>query len=570
MNMITVEDLYIRYGREGDMVLNGLSFQVKKGEFLAVVGPADAGKSTLCRALSGLIPHSYNVGISGTINVGGIDVRKSDVATISKKLRYIFEEPSSQFVGMSVEEEITFSLETLDISREEMEERVNWALDLVRMTPYRYKSPTELSGGQMQRVTIASALASKPEILVLDEPTAELDPIGKAEVFEVISRLSKESNLTILLVDQHSEEIIKYADRVMLIANGKIICENNPREFYKDTKLLKEMGVSIPPVITLGQELGKRFPGVSVPFTIEEAESTILGLLGPDKTFSPQDSSISSQTVKEGAKVLEVDNITYKYPDGTPALNGISFDVHKGEFLAIIGENGAGKSTLVKHFNGLLCPTTGQVIVNGKPTTDYSTVEMAKTVGYLFQNPDHQICCKTVWEEIAFGLQIIGLSQKEVQSRTNQALEEFDLDKVREKHPYFLSKADRQKLAAASVIAMRPEILLVDEPTTGFDSYESNKFMQMLANLNKNGQTIIIITHEMELVSRYVPRTIVLNHGKILLDGATRNVFAQRELLSTTYVKPPEISELAYRLRSKGCPNVLSVDELLSLIEKSC
>lgn len=564
---VEVKDLYVQYARAKDLALKGLSFTVEEGEFLAIVGPANAGKSTLCRCLSGLIPHSYEVGISGSVTVCGLDVRKSDVATISKHLRYVFEEPASQFIGMSVEEEVSFALETLGITRAEMEERVAWALEVTRMTPYRYKSPTELSGGQMQRVAIASALASRPKVLVLDEPTAELDPIGKAEVFEVIARLSRETSLTIVLVDQHSDQIVQFADRVMLMIDGQRDREGPPREFFADVKYLQGKGVGIPQVVAMGYLLCEEVAPVPLPFCLDEAQTLVEDLLGPERSFSPLPVVDNWRQASDQEKVLEVRDVKFQYPDGTSALNGVSFSVHTGEFVAIIGENGAGKTTLIKHLNRLLSPTSGQVLVKGRPTTEYSTTEMAKTVGFIFQNPDHQLCCQTVAEEVAFGLKLIGWDSPPIEQQVDRVLEIFGLTGQKNAHPHFLSKADRQRLAIASVMAMEPEILVVDEPTTGFDFSESNQFMSLLKSLNERGQTIVVITHEMDLVARYVPRTIVLAGGRILVDGPTREVFAQRELLSKSYVKPPQIADLAERLRPRGCPAILLPGEMVAAVK---
>ncbi|MCL4458394.1 MAG: energy-coupling factor transporter ATPase [Chloroflexi bacterium] len=571
--LIEITNLRVGYIGNTEWSLKGIDLAIEPGEFVAIVGPTNAGKTTLCRCLCGLVPHSYHTAMEGRVIIGGDDTRHCSVAYISQNhLRYVFEDPESQFIGMSVEEEVSFSLETLNLNHQEMEERVSWALEKVRMSGFRHKSPSELSGGQKQRVAIASALATKPKILVLDEPTAELDPIGKSEVYEIIDVLAQETDLTIIIVDQHIEEIVKYATRIILMVEGQIRLDASPRNFFLDVPLLQEIGIHVPQVTELDtllkQHLSREWlDDGPLPLTLDESYIQVKTML---QGYSPPPLDHPQSRIEQSRPIIDVVNLSHRYPDGTLALDNVNLRIGERDFMAIIGENGSGKTTLTKHFNNLLVPTTGQVFVCGVETWKQDQKNLISTVGYVFQNPDHQLCCLTVEEELSYGLDKLGWEEERKKAKVEELLFSFNLGDYRTLHPHFLSKADRQRLAIAEVLAMEPEVIVVDEPTTGFDAKESHAVLRLLTNLNKAGKTIIIVTHEMELVARYVPRTIVMWKGRILLDDNTRIVFSQVDLLQKSFLKPPQITRLAQRLwgNDHHDASVLTQEEMCAILVK--
>ncbi|MCL4458930.1 MAG: energy-coupling factor ABC transporter ATP-binding protein [Chloroflexi bacterium] len=549
--MIEVKDLWWKYAT-GDWALSGIDLKVEKGEVLAITGASGAGKTTLCLCLNGLIPHSFQGEFRGEVRVAGLNTKDISPGKLSTQVGFVFQDPESQFLTMSVEDEIVWGIENLGLARSEIERRIDWVTEITRLEGLLTRPPYELSGGQKQRVAIASALAMKPEVLIMDEPTSELDPIGRQEVFAVIAELERQG-MTIVLVEHHMEEVVKVADRLILIERGRIVRCAAPRPFFADLDFIKSRGVMPPQVTEVCQHLT---PG-RIALTIEEALPELaeiqLKLPGNDHSLKGF-----------GGPAVAVEEVRFAYPDGFASLRGIDLTIREGEFLAIIGQNGSGKTTLVKHFNGLLKPTKGDILVMSQNTGKRSTAELAKIVGYVFQNPDHQICNETVYKEVCFGPQNLGLSKAEIEGRIDKSLAEVGLVNKKEEHPFFLSKAERQRLAVASVLAMEPPILIIDEPTTGQDARQSREIMELVRHLRDTGRTIVVITHDMKLVAEYCQRTVVMANGRILLDGATRQVFSAIDTLKQAYIEPPQVTLLGQAL---GFPGILTVEEFLSLAE---
>ncbi len=566
--VISFEDVSFNYRYAERPALNGINLNIRRGEIVAVTGPTGAGKTTLCLCTNGLIPNSYPGQFGGKVTVCGVDTSETAVAELAKQVGMVFQDPECQLFGLTVEEEIAFGPENHGMPRDEMRSNVAWALERTRTTQSRSKSPYELSGGQKQRVAIASALALKPTILVLDEPTSELDPVGKREVFEVITELKRLESITILLVEHEAEFIAEFADRVVLVYEGQILLDEPPHRFYAQVEELSRKGIRVPEVSSLGSRLIRsRLWKEPTPILMDDAERRCRSLVAESESLPQSTSSGRGEGPPLAAPpAIETIDLHYVYPDGTTALRGIDLRIDQGEFVCIIGQNGSGKTTLAKHFNGLLRPSKGRVLINGRDTKGLSTAELAHFVGYVFQNPDHQIFSNTVAEEVAFGPKMLGLSEVQVRDAVEQALETVGITHLMNEHPMFTSRGERQLIAIASVIAMRQPIIVIDEPTTGQDARHSGQLLALMKRLVEEGLTIVAITHDMRLVAAHHGRTVALLDGRILVDGETRAVFSHPEILAASFVEPPQIAQLSLSLRDVGFGVSLTVDEFYDQI----
>jgi len=570
MYQIDIEDLQYSYPTSKGDVLKGINLKVEKGEFLSVMGPTGAGKSTLCLTLNGIIPHSLNGDLRGKVRVAGMDVSEHSIPELTQKVGMVFQEPESQLFCMTIEEEIAFGSENLGVDPKEIRERVDWALDVIRMREYKDRSPFKLSGGQKQRVAIAAALAMMPEILVLDEPTSGLDPIGKMEVFSVVHDLKREHSMTIVIVEHESEEIARVSDRVIVLNEGKIILEGSPRDILSKVDILKNAKLCSPQVCEVADILNKKMKTSFSFLTLEETEKSIkkLGTRLPEakKTSKLKAKKTSFSYINQENSphsMVLTKNLFYIY-EGTDVevLKNINLEINEGEFVAIIGQNGAGKTTLVKHFNGALKPTRGEVLIEGTKTKEKTIAELSRKVGYIYQNPDHQIFCPTVEEEIAFGPKNLGLSKDVIEQRTEEAIKLIGLEEIRKTPPSVLGLGERRKVSLASIMSMEPPVLILDEPTTGVDWKTSIDLMEAVKKLHEKGHTIIMITHSMRIVAQYAKRIVVLCKGEVLLDASTREVFSQTEKLKTTFLAPPQITQLGQSLSTLGIPrDILSSEE---------
>jgi energy-coupling factor transport system ATP-binding protein len=547
--VIQVSDLTWQYDQTDEPALRDINLQVDDGELILIMGASGAGKSTLCKTLNGLIPHSYRGTGTGRVIVTGRSTISHPTSVLAEVVGMVFQDADTQLVAMSVADEIVMGMEHLGVSREDMAERLDEVAKLLRVEDLMERPPYELSGGQKQRVAVASILAMKPRILILDEPTSELDPVGKAELFSAIRDLNR-LGITIILVAHHTEEAAPIADRVVFMEDGRLTRQAPPREFFADGHVLDRQGVAVPQVVRLAHRLD--LP--EIPLRIEEALPLLSGLRFEDVT--------REQPIRALAHpVIEVEGLQYVYSDGNRAIAGVDLTVCEGEMLAIVGQNGSGKTTLAKHLNGLLKPTEGTIKVHGVDIRVRRCPELSQEVGYVFQNPDFQICTNSVSEEARYGLVNLHLPEEEIEARAEEALVMVGLSHKESEHPYALSKGERQRLAVASVLAMEPPVIIFDEPTTGQDARQSREIMDLIRELNQGrGKTVIIITHDMEIVARYCDRVVVLSRGEKIADGHPGDVFLDEEILHTAFLQAPQITRLAKQL---GLQNVLSVEDLV-------
>jgi energy-coupling factor transport system ATP-binding protein len=564
--IVIVENLHYAYppfrpGGEPLPVLKGVNLSIGRGEFVAIMGPTGAGKSTLCLALNGIVPHSMGGVIRGNVFIAGLNTKQHRVANLAQRVGLVFQDAESQLFNMNVEDEVAFGPESLGLDRREIGERVEWALRVVRMEGFRHRSPLQLSGGQKQRVAIAAILAMQPQVLVLDEPTSGLDPIGKHEVFAVVRELKENLGMTIVLVEQDSERIAEFAERVVVLNEGRVVLDDEPRRVFAQVERMHGIGLAVPQVSELAHSLNAQLGTRYTFITLDDAFAALSGRSPSSLEKRRNGRANSSPPLKEGSgekketeysssvqPCIVVEDVWCRYENEVLALAGIDLDIANGDYVAVIGQNGSGKTTLAKHFNGLLKPRQGRVLVEGRDTRRITVGKLSQRVGYVFQNPDHQIFAPTTREEIAFGPRNLGLNAGEVEARVEEALGFFGLEAYAEAPPAILGYGLRRKIAVASVYAMRPRILVLDEPTNGLDWRSAKELMEQLAQLYTAGHTIILVTHDMRLVARYAARSLVLHDGRVLLYEDTHQVFAQPEVLRQSYLSLPQITELAQSL----------------------
>jgi len=562
---IVIEDLTYSYPGSTRPAIKDINLRVKKGEVLMVTGPSGAGKTTLCRCINGLIPHFFGGKMRGRVVTHSMVTTEYDLSTICFFAGTLFQDPSSQLVCPSVEAEISFGPENYGVDREEIKRRVKECIKVARLEGYEERSPHTLSGGEQQACAFAAVMAMQPTIYVLDEPTSELDPLGSSRMLSLAMSLAKAEAKTMVIVEHKMEDLANLVDRIVVIDKGEIILEGSPRTVLEEgAKIMEKIGLKPPQVTLLASTLKRE--GIelhTLPITLEEAVANFSKLLSESRKVAP--SHKYTRAIPEEKKVIiETQGLWHIYPRGpTIALKDVDLKIYEGDFVAIIGQNGSGKTTLVKHFNGLLKPTKGKVIVDGIDTTKASTVDLSRIVGYCFQNPDHQILKRTVREELEFGPRNIGVPVEEIKERVMGAAKKTELEHLLDDNPFNLSKGERQRVSVASVLALKPKVLIVDEPTTGQDYKRSKGMMDLMRELNREGKTIIVITHDMNITAEYVERVILLKKGGILADGGVREIYSQPELLSETFLKPPQITRLSQMLEEYCFPkDVLTVEEM--------
>jgi len=565
LGKIEVQNLWWKYYGSDNWALKGISFDLNAGEVLGIVGPSGAGKSTLCLALNGLIPQRVRGSMKGRVIIDGMDTRKVSLRYIVSKVGLVFQDPDTQLVTMSVWDEIAFTLENFCCSPEEYEEKIERVLEIVGLNGLESKHPFELSAGQKQRLAIASALVVEPEILILDEPTSNLDPVGRREIFDLLFEL-KRKGYTMVIVEHETDELARLADKLLILNEGKEIAFDSASKLFRSVELLKEQGVAVPQIAELFYYLKRKGYSLDeIPLIFEDGRNILKKVIRRADVYDKIREYIHEEPIDSKPPIIEINELHFRYPDGTHALKGINLTISDGEFVAIVGKNGSGKTTLAKTISGLLKPTYGEVKLFNRDVQNIPRKELVTLVGYSFQNPDHQLFLETVQDELAFGPRNLGLPEEEVQKRVIEVAKKLGLEQYLDEHPFFLSKGLRLRLAVGSILTMKPKIIIVDEPTTGQDWRQSEDLMELLAKLNQEGKTIIFLTHHMRYVAEYARRCIVMDDGRVLLDAPTRQAFRYLEKLRIAYAEPPPISILTYELLGEPA---LTVNEAVRLLEK--
>ena len=543
MDSIAIEDVSFTYPRGARPALSSVSFRQQAGEFVVLMGATGAGKSTLARLINGIIPEFVRGRMTGRVCVLGDDIKGKSVADAAQRVGMVFQDFEAQLFSTNARLEAAFGLENLGLDRDEMRRRVPEALRLVGLEGYESRDPATLSGGEKQRLAIASVLAMRPNVLILDEPTTDLDPQGKRDIFKVLHAL-RSSGATVLLVE-HELAAAEMSDRLVIMSNGRVAAEGSPSDLLSRPDFMQEMCVR-------PSEIERLFAALNIgptPRTIEEAASVLQarGMVPSPENYQRFIAGRSDASTSNASPIMEAESLTHTYATGLEAVKGVNWRLAEGDFVAIVGANGSGKTTLVKHLNGLLRPTAGRVLLRGGDIAARTVASLGRDVGYCFQNPDHQIFSNTVRDEIAFGPRNFGLSEKEIAERVADAIKTVGLDGREEADPFALTKGERQRVAVASVLAARPPIIILDEPTTGLDYAEQRRMMDLVARLSAAGHTIIIITHSMWVVAEYARRTVVMSGGRIIADGPTREVFSKPDCLARANLLPPRMARLTQK-----------------------
>ena len=547
LQLINIEKKYTT-GDLTQAALNGVSLNLRDSEFVAILGPSGSGKTTLLNIIGGLDRYD-----SGELIINGISTRRyTDRDWDSYRnhtVGFVFQSYNlipHQTVLANVELALTIS----GVSGAERRRRAAEALRQVGLGNQLHKRPTEMSGGQMQRVAIASVLVMNPDILVLDEPTSQLDPQGSEEVFRTVDKLAR-SGITILMIEQKIEKIAAYCDRILLLHKGRQIAFDTPQKIFSRTDL-EELGVQPPAFTRICRALGAALPDGSYPVTAEEAA----GRLHRVESIQPP----PAVPVETRPVLFEIEKLRFSYRPGTPVLHEISLTLDARP-TAIIGQNGAGKTTLVKLLKGLLRPEGGVIRFRGEDIAGRTVASLAAQVGYVFQNPDDQIFRYNVLDEVMFGPLNIGMDEKTAREKSREALAMTGLAGLEDRNPYDLELYERKMVAIASVLAMDPDVLILDEPTIAQDVRGRRRIAEIVRTLSQRGKLVLAILHDMDFVAECFERVIVMAQGRVVAEGTPRRVFSDAEALQAARLDPPHVTQLCTRLGYEGV--FLTVEEFL-------
>ena len=587
MSLIEVKDLKYRYPGTTQLALDGVSFTVEKGEFIGIAGENGAGKSSLSQALLGLIPQFYKGAYGGSVTVCGMDARSTPVSELCRHVGLVFQNPFNQLSGAkdTVYDEVGYGLQNLGFPPAEIRARVESVLRCFGIWEYRDRNPFDLSGGQLQRVAICSVLAMKPDVLILDEPTSQLDPEGSEEVFHTVDELTK-MGITIIMIEQKIEKLAGYCDRVLLMHQGHVVDYDTPRKIFSREDLY-DLGVNPPAYTCFARANALVFEDGTLPVTHAETlervkasgvdRATLIASLrtmtagvqmesatpqpvaaqparaGVDAAAAAASASTSSDHASEAAgaadATFQVKDLRFSYGKGREVLHGLNLALDHRP-TAIIGQNGAGKTTLVRVLKGLLKPDSGEIRYQGENLETKTVAELASRVGYVFQNPDDQIFKYKVLEEVMFGPLNIGMSPQEAEASAHEALRMVGLDEKAGENPYDLELSDRKMVAIASVLAMNTDVIILDEPTIAQSWNGREKIREIIQAKAAEGKLVIAILHDMDFVANSFARVIAMAHGEILADGAPAEVFRNHPVLEKAALAAPPLYELLEELEA--------------------
>lgn len=570
--LIDLQNVTFTY--EGDVVaLSNLNLHAERGEFVVVLGANGAGKSTLCYLISGIVPHIYGGRRRGDVLVGDIDPWDEPLYITAQKCGLLMQDPEVQLFMPTIKAELAFGPANLGVERAAISQRTQSALALVRMSGLEERNPRDLSGGQKQRTALASVLTMEPKILVLDEPTSQLDPLGRWEVGEAIEQLKHQGELAIIMTTHETEEILHLADQVLVLEKGETVLQGKPAQVFAQIQKLEHAGIKTPAMVRTQVHLFPRStkkqnstPEVKTSLSVPELAKDIQCAYHNGSIMVNPLSVSELPPVSASAPIIETVDLTIEFP-GPPrvtALQKISTRIQQGEFVGIIGQNGSGKSTLVKCFVGLLRAKEGDVLFKGKSIKNLSIGEIARRIGLVLQNPDYQLFTSSCRDEVRFALNNVGIPSNEIEELVEKALDLVGLKSEADLFPFRLSFGDRRKLAVAATIALDPEVLIMDEPTTAQDHRGRYQLADLAKQFHEEKKgTVLMITHDVDLIARYAQRLIVLHNGKVLLDGPTQEVFIQVDELKKSFVVPPFATQLAMQLQPLGIPpSIMVLDDL--------
>ena len=538
--MISFKNFSFKYNNVVDKTLKNIDLTINKGEKVLIVGPSGSGKSTLSHCINGLIPFSYRGEFEGELKIDDIIPYKESLSEVSKKVGTILQDQDSQFIGLSVGEDVAFSFENNAIPLAEMKVKVINSLELVNMVDFINHSPYELSGGQKQRVSLAGVLGSDAEILLFDEPLANLDPASGSEIMQLINDIHEKTNKTIIIVEHRIEDVLEQPfDKVVIIDKGVVKGVGTPNEILK-SDLLTNSGLREPLYVE-----AMKLAGCDVSSednlrdinSINEENKEILKAWFKNET--------SSKTTNKEEKILEIKNLTFSHDGVKNTLDDVSFYLNKGEILAVLGNNGAGKSTLCRSITGILKPKSGSIFLNNECIDSWSIKKKGSAIGYVMQNPNQMISQHMIKDEIALGLKCRNFDKKYIDEKVEEVLKICGLYPYRNWPVQALSYGQKKRVTIASILAINPDVIILDEPTAGQDYKHYTEFMEFIKELSSKGISIIMVTHDMQLTLEYCDRAVVLSGGKKIADDKPANILTNKEIIKKANLKETSLSTLA-------------------------
>ncbi|HPJ21284.1 MAG TPA: ABC transporter ATP-binding protein [Clostridia bacterium] len=531
-----------QYFSQSEPTLHDINLEINPGEKIMIAGPSGSGKSTLGHCLNGLIPFAYKGEISGSLQVGGTETRDMDIFTLSKTLGTVLQDADGQFVGLTVGEDIAFSMENDRIPQSEMKERVRKVAKMVDMDRWLTNSPYELSGGQKQRTELAGVMIDDVDVLLFDEPLANLDPATGRQAIEIIDDIHRESGKTIIIIEHRLEDVLhRPIDRIIVLDEGRIAADMNPHELISSA-ILKETGIREPLYVT-----ALKFAGVKVTPEMKPGHITTLSINDDEKeavklwyqSVEPDFPPISNDNV------LELEGISFSYDEGVEVLHDVSFGIRQGEMLSLVGMNGAGKSTIAKLMCGFEKESKGRILYMGDDIADESIKERAERIGYVMQNPNQMLSQPMIFDEVALGLKLRNLPEEEIDIRVRKALEICGLLPFIKWPVSALSYGQKKRVTIAAILALDPKLIILDEPTAGQDYRHYTEIMEFLRTINHSGVTVLMITHDMHLMLEYTARSLVVTDGRLICDQPASVVLTTQEVIESANLKETSLFTLA-------------------------
>ena len=539
--MISFKNFSFKYNNVVDKTLKNIDLTINKGEKVLIVGPSGSGKSTLSHCINGLIPFSYNGEIEGELIIDNIKPYEESLSDVSKKVGTILQDQDSQFIGLSVGEDVAFNFENNAMPLNEMKVKVIDALELVNMVDFINHSPYELSGGQKQRVSLAGVLGSDAEVLLFDEPLANLDPASGKEIMQLINDIHEKTNKTIIIVEHRIEDVLEQPfDKVIVVNKGEVQGFGTPDEILK-SDLLKNNGLREPLYLEAMKLAGcdiSKSENLKDLTNIDERNKEVL------KNWFNNETSNKDSIIKE-EKILEVKNLAFSHDGIKNTIDDVSFHLNKGEILAVLGNNGAGKSTLCRLITGILKPQKGSIFLNNQCIDSWSIKQKGSSIGYVMQNPNQMISQHMIKDEIALGLKCRNYSKEEIDKKVEEVLKICGLYPYRNWPVSALSYGQKKRVTIASILAINPEVIILDEPTAGQDYKHYTEFMEFIKELSAQGISIILITHDMQLTLEYCHRAVVLSAGEKIADDKPSNILTDENIIKKANLKETSLSTLA-------------------------
>ena len=541
--IIEFKDFSFQYRVQAEPTVKNINLSIYEGEKVLIVGPSGSGKSTLAHCINGLVPFFYDGIVTGQLNINGNDATKMNIFELSKIVGTVLQDPDSQFIGLTVGEDIAFKLENYCISQDEMIDRVDKSAELVDIKKELYSSPYKLSGGQKQRVTLAGVTVDDVKILLFDEPLASLDPATGESAIELIDKMQKQNNKTAIIIEHRLEDVLHCdVDRVIVMDKGEIIADTTIDEIIRKD-ILRKVGIREPLYLT-----ALRYADCEINDTLKLKNIETLELGEYKEKLKDWYENIEVYESDENQNpILELDNICFSYNNEKQILKNVFFKINKGDMAAIVGRNGAGKSTISKLVCGFYKPTSGRILFDGKDMVDYTIKECSEKIGFVMQNPNQMISKTMVYDEVAFGLKIRGLSDSEIKERVEETLRICGLYGYRNWPISALSFGQKKRVTIASILVLNPDMIILDEPTAGQDFKHYTEIMEFLVDLNKKGVTILMVTHDMHLMLEYTNKVIVLSEGEKIADNIPAYILTNKEIIEKANLKETSLHQLALK-----------------------